>query len=162
MKWKIKTAAQSAQLAARAPFAPIEYLTRQHNWKVQLLPEQSVINSSSILAGYNHCSLPVEVLELAAGLLLARRDVALVVDVDDALGMQLVEDALGLLILLLQALVVRQLLFGRGDELQLGGDLLFPVRLGLLGLLDLLPGAAALAGGLQHIGRHALRNCIEI
>ena len=98
-------------------------------------------------------------MELAGGLLLAGRDDAILVDVDDALGLELVEDILGLLVLLLHALVVRELLLGRGDELELGRDLLLPVGLGLLGGLDFFPGAAALAGDLQHVRGHALRDC---
>ena len=80
----------------------------------------------------------------------------MVIDVDDAIGLQLAEDAVGLLVLLSHPIVVRELLLLCGDELELGGDLLLPVGLGLLGLLDLLPGLASLAGRLQHVGADAL------
>ena len=103
-------------------------------------------------------SLPIEVMELAGGLLLAGRDDAILVDVDDALRLQLFEDSLGLLILLLHALVVGELLLGRGNELELGCDLLLSVGLSLLGGLDLFSGSSALAGDLQHVRGHALRD----
>ena len=105
------------------------------------------------------CSFLLEVLESVAGLLLAGRDVALVVDVDDALGLQLLEGGLGLLVLLGQPVVVRQLLLGRGDELQLGGKLLVLVGLGLLLGRDLRLGTSALAGDLEHVRADALGHC---
>ena len=118
------------------------------------MPTVAPTTSSTLdLAGkMARSSLPVEVLEPVAGLLLAGRDVALVVDVDDALGLELLEGGLGLLVLLGQSVVVRQLLLGRGDELQLGRELLVLAGLGLLLVRDFLLGASALAGDLEHVG----------
>ena len=102
------------------------------------------------------CSLLVKVLELRARLLLAGRDDAVAVNVDQALGLHLVDDVGGLLILLSHPVVVGELLFRLGDECQLGIELGLPVRVSLLLGGYLVSGSSSLAAHFEHVGTNAL------
>ena len=106
-------------------------------------------------------SLVIEVLELGLRLLLGWRDVAELIHVDVALSLQLLEEGLGVLVLLLQVVEAVQLLLRLGDEGQLGLDVGLAVGVGFLGGLDLLLRAATLAGLLQHVGRYTFGVCNE-
>ena len=95
-------------------------------------------------------------MELGVRLLLGRGDVAVIVDVDEALGLELVEGVLGLLVRLLHAVVVGELLLGLGEERQLGCELRLLAGLRCLGVGDLLPGSAPFATGLHEVCAYSL------
>ena len=80
----------------------------------------------------------------------------MVVNIDHALLLQLVEDAPGVLELLRHLVELGQLLLSLCQLLHLCLDVGFPVCFCLFSLLDFQPRSASLRGGLQHIGRHAL------
>ena len=104
-----------------------------------------------------------EVLELLtrllkgpSGPLLAGRDVAVLVDVDLALALQLEHQSLGLLEVGCHGVELGQLRLGRLEEVHLRLHVRLLRGVGLLLLLDLLSGASPLAGDLHHVRRDAL------
>ena len=109
-----------------------------------------------------------EVLELLtrllkgpSGPLLAGGDVAVLIDVDLALSLQLEHQSLGLLEVGCHGVELGQLRLGRLEEVHLRLHLRLLRGVGLLLQLDLLAGASALAGDLHHVGGDALRHCQE-
>ena len=104
-------------------------------------------------------ALLIEVLEVVSGLLLAGRDVAVLVDVDLALALQLEHQSLGLLEVGCHGVELAQLRLGSLEEVHLR----LHVRLlrggGLLLRLDLPSGSSPLAADLEHVVGHALRYC---
>ena len=107
--------------------------------------------STAIRILSKRCSLLVKVLEHGAWLLLARADVAILVDIDKALGLELFNQTLRALVLLDQVVVVGDL----GFELSNSGKLclVFSILLSLCFLLflDLLTSSATLAADLQEM-----------
>ena len=104
-------------------------------------------------------SLLPKVLEVVSGLLLAGRDVAVLVDVDLALALQLEHQSLGLLEVGCHGVELGQLRLGRLEEVHLRLHVRLLRGVGLLLQLDLLAGATPLAADLQHVGGDALRDC---
>ena len=92
-------------------------------------------------------------------LLLARGDLAVVADVDEALGMELVEDLVGSVVLGFHPVVVRHLLL----RLRVPSQLLLDVFLAQPSLflfrLDLGLRTPPLGACLQHVGRGASLHC---
>ena len=80
----------------------------------------------------------------------------MVVNIDHALFLKLVDDVSCVLELLRHLVELGQFLLGCRQLLHLCLDVGFPVCLGLFSLLYFESGPASLRGGLQHIGRHAL------
>ena len=103
-------------------------------------------------------ALLIEVLEVVSGLLLAGRDVAVLVDVDLALALQLEHQSLGLLEVGCHGVELGQLRLGSLEEVHLCLHVGL-LRGGLLLRLDLPSGSSALAGDLEHVVGHALRYC---
>ena len=104
-------------------------------------------------------ALLIEVLEVVSGLLLARRDVAVLVDVDLALALQLEHQSLGLLEVGRHGVELGQLRLGSLEEVHLRLHVGLLRGGGLLLRLDLPSGSSALAGDLEHVVGHALRYC---
>ena len=100
-----------------------------------------------------------KVVELGVGLLLAGRGVAMFVDADVALPLQLEHHRLGLLDVGRHRVELGELAFGLLDVGQLGLDVGLAIGSGLLLLLDLLAGASSLARDLQHVSRDSLGHC---
>ena len=111
---------------------------------------------SQLWDGWPACSLLIKVLKLGARLLLARRDDAVVINIDQALGLHLVDDVGGLLVLRGHLVVVCKLLLCSSDKLELSLDLSLPVRVSLLLVGYLYLGLSPLAAHLEHVGTDAL------
>ena len=97
--------------------------------------------------------------EHGARLLLARTDRAVVIHFDHALGLQLGDDLLGLLILHHHLVVLGQLLLGGRQLLHFRLEVGFSVCLCELVLSDLFLRSSPFAGQLEHVGRHAFLHC---
>ena len=95
-------------------------------------------------------------LESVSRLLLAGRDVPVVVDADHALALELEHQRLGLLHVGRHVVVVVDLGLGLCKEGQLGLRFRLLLLSGLLVGLDLRHGASTLAADLEHVGAHAL------
>ena len=102
-----------------------------------------------------------KVLELVPWLLLAGRNVAVLVDVDLTLKLQLEHQRLGLLEVGRHRVELGQLRLGRLEEVHLRLHIGLLRGGGLLLVLDLPSGSSALAGDLHHVGRDALGDCGE-
>ena len=93
-------------------------------------------------------------------LLLARRDDAILVDVNMARFMQLAHEFLGLLVLGLQLIEHGQLLLGLSEARQLGLDVLLAEERLLLVCLHLSLSASPLRADLEHVSRGAFLDCM--
>ena len=81
----------------------------------------------------------------------------MLVDLDVAPGVKLLQQGLGLTVPYLELLIIDQLRLGLSQLGQLGLDVGFMLLLGKLLSRDLLLGAAALAAVLQHISPDSMR-----
>lgn len=84
--------------------------------------------------------------------LLARADAAILIEVDHALVIELLDDFLGLLVLHCQSVIISQPLLCLGQASDLRLEVLFLQQCLFLVSLDLGMGASALATYLQHVG----------
>ena len=98
----------------------------------------------------------VEIVEALHWLLLARRDVAAVVDFDHSLGLELRNDCLSLFILLNHLVILGQLLLSSSQLRKLGLGVSLFLGSGFLVSLDLCSCAPSLACLLEEIGTDAL------
>ena len=101
-------------------------------------------------------SLLAEVLELRLRLLLAGRDVALVIDIDQTFVLKLVDDVPGVLVLLRHLIKLSQLLLCSSQFCELGLDVGFFLGSGFPVSLYLRFGSPSLTCLLEEVGADAL------